>query len=142
MDQSARLYGAKVLEAVIASSWMVALMSVPMFTAYGWVYSGGWAFGAFVAAVMIPFLVIPAVIGTAVTLMLVNIFPARRTRDILSVVSVLAAAGIVLLFRLVRPEQLARPEGFKSLVDFVAVLRTPTSPGYAADPGMGRGCRR
>ena len=40
----------------------------------------------------------------------------------------LAAAGIVLLFRLVRPEQLARPERFKSLVDFVAVLRTPTSP--------------
>jgi ABC-2 type transport system permease protein len=107
---------------------MVALMSIPVFTAYGWVYSGGWAFGIFVAAVMIPFLVIPAVAGTAVTLMLVNIFPARRTRDILSVVSVLAAAGIVLLFRLVRPEQLAKPEGFKSLVDFVAVLRTPTSP--------------
>ncbi len=123
-----RLYGAKLLETVIASSWMVALMSIPVFMAYGWVYSGGWAFGLFVAAVMVPFLVIPAVIGTGVTLMLVNIFPARRTRDILSVVSVLAAAGIVLVFRLVRPEQLARPEGFKSLVDFVAVLRTPTSP--------------
>jgi ABC-2 type transport system permease protein len=76
----------------------------------------------------VPFLIIPAVIGSAVTLMLVNIFPARRTRDILSVVAVVAAAGIVLLFRLVRPEQLANPDKFKSLVDFVAVLRTPTSP--------------
>ncbi|HEV8411782.1 MAG TPA: hypothetical protein VGQ30_14840, partial [Gemmatimonadaceae bacterium] len=123
-----RLYLAKLLETVIASSWMVALMSVPVFTAYGWVYNGGWAFGLFAAAVMTPFFVVPAVVGTAVTLLLVNIFPARRTRDILSVVSVLAAAGIVLLFRLVRPEQLAKPEGFKSLVDFVAVLRTPTSP--------------
>ena len=40
----------------------------------------------------------------------------------------LAAGGIVLLFRLVRPERLARPEGFRSLVEFVTVLRTPTSP--------------
>jgi len=123
-----RLYGAKLIETVIASSWMVALMSIPVFTAYGWVYGGGWMFGLFAVAVFIPFLVIPAVIGSAITLTLVNIFPARRTRDILSVVAVAAAAGLVLVFRLVRPEQLARPEGFKSLVDFVAVLRTPTSP--------------
>src|SRR5439155_1886625 len=75
-----------------------------------------------------PFLVIPTVIGSAVTLLLVNVFPARRTRDILSVIAVLAAGGIVLLFRLVRPERLARPEGFRSLVDFVSLLRTPTSP--------------
>jgi ABC-2 type transport system permease protein len=123
-----RLYGAKLIETVIASSWMVALMAIPVFTAYGWVYNGGWGFGPFAVAVFIPFLVIPAVIGSAITLMLVNIFPARRTRDILSVVAVVAAAGIVLLFRLVRPEQLANPDKFKSLVDFVAVLRTPTSP--------------
>ena len=59
---------------------------------------------------------------------LVNVFPARRTRDILSVIAVVTSAGIVLLFRLVRPERLARPEGFRSLVEFVSVLRTPTSP--------------
>ena len=69
-----------------------------------------------------------ASIGSAITLVLVNVFPARRTRDILSVVAILAAAGLVLLFRLLRPEKLARPEGFRSLVDFIAVLRTPTSP--------------
>ena len=58
--------------------------------------------------VFIPFLLIPSVIGSAITLTLVNIFPARRTRDILSVIAVLAAGGIVLLFRIVRPERLAR----------------------------------
>src|SRR5581483_9380686 len=79
-------------------------------------------------ATFVPFLVIPAVIGSAVTLLLVNIFPARRTRDILSVIAVLAAGGIVVLFRLIRPERFARPEGFRSLVDFVTLLRGPTSP--------------
>ena len=67
----------------------------------------------------------PAVIGSAITLLLVNIFPARRTRDILSVIAVLAAGGIVVLFRIVRPERLARPEGFRSLVDFITILRGP-----------------
>lgn len=123
-----RLYGAKLLETVIASSWMVLLVSVPMFSAYGLVYDGGFAFPFLVIAMMLPMFVIPAVVGSAVTLALVNIFPARRTRDILSVIAVLTAGGIVMLFRLIRPERLARPEGFRSLIDFIAVLRTPTSP--------------
>jgi ABC-2 type transport system permease protein len=123
-----KLYLAKLLETTVNSSWMVTLLAIPMFAAYGRVYEGGWWFPLVSLAAFLPFLIVPAVIGSAVTLLLVNIFPARRTRDILSVIAVLAAGGIVLLFRLVRPERLARPEGFRSLVDFVTVLRTPTSP--------------
>lgn len=122
------LYGAKLLETAVNSSWMVVLMALPMFAAYGVAYEGGPAFPLVIAAVFVPFLVVPAVVGSAVTLVLVTVFPARRTRDILSVIAVLAAGGVVLLFRLVRPERLARPEGFRSLVEFVSVLRAPTSP--------------
>ena len=122
------LYGAKLLETGVNSSWMVVLMAIPMFGAFGVAYHGGPLFPLIVLAVFIPFLVVPAVIGSAITLVLVNVFPARRTRDILSVIAVLAAGGIVLLFRVIRPERLARPEGFRSLVEFVTILRTPTSP--------------
>ncbi|HEX2717122.1 MAG TPA: hypothetical protein VHM67_05535, partial [Gemmatimonadaceae bacterium] len=123
-----RLYGAKLLETMVHSSWMVVLLAVPMFAAYGVAYGGGWAYPLIVLATFIPFLVVPAVIGSAVTLILVNVFPARRTRDILSLIAILAAAGLVVLFRLLRPEQLARPEGFRSLMDFIVLLRGPTSP--------------
>ncbi len=122
------LYGAKLLETAVNSSWMVVLMATPMFAAFGVAYHGGPVFPLLVLVVFIPFLAVPAVIGSAITLILVNVFPARRTRDILSVIAVLAAGGIVLLFRIVRPERLARPEGFRSLVEFVTILRTPTSP--------------
>ena len=71
-----RLYGAKLLETIIASSWMVLLVSVPMFTAFGLVYDGGFAFPLVVIALMLPMFIIPGVIGSAVTLTLVNIFPA------------------------------------------------------------------
>ncbi|HEY2065801.1 MAG TPA: hypothetical protein VGG84_07550, partial [Gemmatimonadaceae bacterium] len=122
------LYGAKLLETGVNSSWMVVLMAIPMFTAFGVAYHGGPLFPLVVIGVFVPFLAVPAIVGSAVTLVLVNVFPARRTRDILSVIAVLAAGGIVLLFRIIRPERLARPEGFRSLVEFVTVLRTPTSP--------------
>src|SRR5688500_11726661 len=123
-----KLYGAKLLETILHSSWVVALMSVPMFAAYGVVYDGGWWVPLIVLAAFIPFLILPGVLGRVTTLVLGTVFPAGSTRDILSVIAVLAAGGIVLLFRVIRPERLARPEGFRSLVDFVSILRTPTSP--------------
>jgi ABC-2 type transport system permease protein len=135
------VYLAKLGETIVHSSWMVALMAVPIFTAYGVIYNGGWFFGLYAIAVLLPILIMPAVVGSAFTLILVNVFPARRTRDLLSVIAIAAAGGVVLLFRLIRPEQIARPEGFQNLLDFITVLRTPTSPllpsEWATDAVMG-----
>ncbi|HEY8164329.1 MAG TPA: hypothetical protein VIF83_02125, partial [Gemmatimonadaceae bacterium] len=128
-----RLYLAKLTETCIHSSWMVALLAIPMFAAYGIAYHGGPLFALVVLGAFLPFLILPTVIGSAITLTLVNTFPARRTKDILSVIAVLAGGGVALLFRLMRPEQLARPEGFRSLVEFIAVLRGPTSPWLPSD---------
>jgi ABC-2 type transport system permease protein len=123
-----RFYGARLVETVMDSSWMVALLAVPLLAAYGMVYGGGVGYALLALVVLVPFLLIPAVLGSAVTLLLVNVFPARRTRDLLALVGLFAAAGVVALLRMVRPERLVRPEEFRSLVDFMAVLRTPTSP--------------
>jgi ABC-2 type transport system permease protein len=123
-----QLYMAKLLETLIHSSWMVALMALPILSAYGYVYKGGAAFVLVALAASLPYFVIPAAVGSAITLVLVNAFPARRTRDLLSVVAVLAAGALVTLFRLLRPERLVRPDGVRSLVDFVAMRQTPTSP--------------
>ncbi len=123
-----RLYLAKLGETLLHSSWMVALMTVPIFAAYAIVYKGGPLFPLIAAGSFLPFLVLPAVDGSAVTLILVNAFPARRTRDLLSLIALGAEAGVILLFRIIRPEQLARPEGFRNLLDFITVLRAPTSP--------------
>ena len=122
-----RFYLSKLLETMVHSSWMVVLLAFPILTAYGIVYHGGPLFPFVAFAAIAPFLVLPSVIGAAATLLLVNIFPARRTRDVLSLVAAGAAAGLVLLLRLMQPEQLARPEGFQSLVEFIAALQSPQS---------------
>ena len=127
------LYASRLFETALHSSWMVVLLAAPMLAAYGVAFQGGPLFVGAMLAGFIPFLVIPAALGSAITLVLVNVFPARRTRDILSVIGVLAAAGLVVLFRLIRPEQLARPEGFRSLVEFITVLRGSSSPLLPSD---------
>ncbi|HEX7051580.1 MAG TPA: hypothetical protein VF188_15340 [Longimicrobiales bacterium] len=122
-----RVYGARLVETITHSSWMVVLVLLPVLTAYGWVYDGGWRYAAVATLALAAFLTIPAVIGAALTLLLVNVFPARRARDLLALIGLFGAAAFILLVRMLRPEQLARPEGFRSLVDFVASLRTPRS---------------
>ncbi len=122
------LYRARLVETAMYSSWMVALLLVPLLAAYGRAYHGGVVFPLFASVVFLPFLCIPAAAGSAVTLLLVNVFPARRTRDLLSVIAALAVAGLVVLFRAARPEQLARPEGFQNFMQFIAALDAPSSP--------------
>lgn len=122
------LYGAKFLETMLHASWMVALLAIPILAAYGVVFEGGIGYALIAIAAMLPFLAIPTAIGSATTLALVTVFPARRTRDLLSFISVFAGAGVVVLFRLARPERLVKPEGFQNLVDFIAALDAPAAP--------------
>ncbi len=136
-----QVYLTKLTETLLHSSWMVALMCVPILFAYGRVYGNGLPLLGVSLAALIPFFVILTAIGSAVTLLLVSIFPARRAKDIFGVITVAAAGGVVLLIRLLRPESLAKPEGFRNLGEFMAVLRGPTSPWlpseWATDAIMG-----
>ena len=121
------VYGARLTESAANSSWMVALLLVPLLAAYGSVYSAGPSFVLLTAAVLVPFLLLPGVLGAGTALLLVNVFPARRTRDLLALVGVVAVAGVLVLLRFLRPERLTRPEEFRSLVDFMATLEAPAA---------------
>ncbi len=137
----AALYGARLIETGVHANWMVMLLLLPLLSAYAAVYQGGIQFLGFALAVFVPYFVIPTALGSLITLVLANVFPARRTRDILSVVTVLAIAALVVMFRMARPEQLVRPEGFENFMDFVAAINTPSSPWlpseWASDAVMG-----
>jgi ABC-2 type transport system permease protein len=125
--ESARVYAARFIETVVNSSWMMLIVLLPILLAFGTSYGFSVQFIIVTSVALISFLILPGVVGTALTLVLVNVFPARRARDLLALIALLGAAALITLFRLLRPEQLARPEGFRNLVDFIAALRTPQS---------------
>lgn len=122
------LYGARLGETLLSSSWMVVLLLAPIVAAYASAFGADASFYLLAAVALVPFLVIPAALGAAATLVLVRLLPARRTRELLGWVTLAGAALLVAALRLLRPERLVRPEGFRSLVDFLAVLDTPASP--------------
>jgi len=122
-----QLFYARLAETVIDSSWMLLLFALPAFLAYGVVHGTGPAFYVATLLVLPPFVLIPAAFGVMTTTLLVNVFPARRTKDILVLLSVVAVALLYLLFRMVRPERLVNPEGFADFGAFLAAMRTPDS---------------
>ena len=122
-----RVYTARFTETIVNSSWMMLLMLAPILLAFAVAYGFTLMFLLVTLVALVSFLILPAVVGTAVTQVLVNVFPARRARDLLALIALFGAAALIMLFRLLRPEQLARPEGFRNLVDFIGALQTPQS---------------
>jgi ABC-2 type transport system permease protein len=123
-----RLFHARFLRTVVQSSWMVVIFLVPVLMGVGWARCAGPAFYATAILTVVPFSIIPVAAGTAVTLLLVNTFPARRARDILMLMGLLFAASLVILLRFIRPEQLLRVESLPDLTDFFATLQSPVTP--------------
>ena len=125
---SRRLFYARFTRTVVQSSWMVVIFIVPVLLGAGIARCATPAFFATALLTIVPFVVIPVAIGAAVTLLLVNVFPARRARDILMLMGLLFAASIVLLLRFVQPEQLLRVESLPEITDFFATLQSPITP--------------
>ena len=122
-----RLYHARLVEAALQSSWMVMIFGLPVLAAAGVVFSAGPGYYAMAALVLPPFLLMPAVVGSIVSLVLATVFPARRSRDVLALLAVMSFAVLYLLFRLLEPERLLNPDGFGDLVDFLQTFTAPTS---------------
>jgi len=122
------LYLSKYLITLGHSSWMVLLFSVPVFMAYGTVYGASITYYLWLAVILSVFLLIPGGIGVMITLSLVNLVPAKRAKGALVILFVLLLAALYLFFRFLQPERLVNPERFSELVDYLAMLRLPTSP--------------
>jgi ABC-2 type transport system permease protein len=123
-----RLFHARFIRTVVLASWMVLIFIIPVLIGVGVARCATAGFYATAAAAILPFVVIPVAIGTALTLLLVNVFPARRARDILMLMGLLFAASIVLLLRFVQPERLMRVESLPEITDFFAALQSPVTP--------------
>jgi ABC-2 type transport system permease protein len=122
------LYLARLAETTLNASWMVLLFGLPVFIAYGVVFRGDVVFYLIVAVANLSFVLIPAVLGVALTMVLVNLFPAQRAKDVLMVVSLIFFGGLIAVFRVLRPERLLDPDSFTSMVDFFRAMQAPLSP--------------
>ena len=113
---------------VIDSSWMVIIFGLPIMMAYAYVFRPGPAYYITFMHMGVSLIIIAAGIGILLTMVMVSIFPAQRTRDIIMLFMILLLVVLYLMFRFMRPERLADPEAFFSIMQYVTALKAPDSP--------------
>ena len=131
------IFWMRYLTTYLRTSWMSLLFSLPVYAAFGQVFAAGPLYWPLLA------LTLPTVAGCAVgaalvlTIVLVRLFPARRTRDIIVYLSLLMAVAFYLIFRMIRPELLADPNQFATFIDYLSAVSAPSGPfvpgAWAAD---------
>jgi len=126
--RASSLHIGRFCETLWDSSWMIVLFGLPIFFAYGVVHHAGFLYYLVVAAMLPPFLILPCALGIATTMVLVRAFPARSTKDVFLLLSVVAVAMLYVLLRFLQPERLIRPEAFADFLEFLAAMQTPASP--------------
>ena len=112
----------------IYTSWMMVVFSIPIFAAYGTVFDAGILYWPLMLATILATAAIATTFGMGLTVLLVNLFPAKRTKDIILYLSICFGIFIYLIFRLMRPEDLVNPEKYGHFIDYLSSLATPAAP--------------
>ncbi len=94
---SVRLYFARLVEIILTSSWMFLVFAVPAVLGFTSASNLSWDFLLVVVLAVIPFIIIPAAIGSILVTFFVNIVPPHRIRDILIIMAFLLVCVILFL---------------------------------------------
>ena len=122
------LYFMRYLTTTVYTSWMMVIFSIPVFGAYGQVFNAGPLYWPLMLCTVVATAFTGTGIAMAITIVLVNLFPARRTKDIIIYLSLCFGLLIYLMFRMLRPEELVNPEKYGHFVEYLSAISTPAGP--------------
>ena len=124
----AKIFLARFVEITIDSSWMVVVYSLPVLLSYGIVFRAGILFYGTVLMSLLPLCLIASAFSSWCVMVVGLLLPAGRIRSIIIFLGLILFLVLILSFRLMRPEQLADPEAFASVLLYFRSLSTPASP--------------
>ena len=125
---TANIFFMRYVTTSIYTSWMMVIFSIPIFAAYGTVFQAGLLYWPLMLGTIIATAAIATTFGMGFTVVLVNLFPARRTKDIILYLSICFGIFIYIIFRLMRPEDLVNPDKYGHFIDYLSSLATPAAP--------------
>jgi ABC-2 type transport system permease protein len=123
-----RIFTARWIESTVDSSWMVIVYTLPVLIAYGVVYRTGPLFYLNIPLSLVPMAVIGSALSALVVQAAVVILPANRVRSIFFFLGLAALVIVYISFRILRPERLADPEAFSSVMAYLQTLDAPANP--------------
>lgn len=122
------LFLSRVIYTLLDSSWMVVIFGLPIMIAYGTVYNPGPGFYFSLIHLGVALSIIAGGIGILITVVMVSIFPAQRTRDIIMLFMIFIIIALYFMFRFMRPERLVDPDAFFNIMQYVSALKAPDHP--------------
>lgn len=131
------IYQMRFITTSINTSWMVLIFSLPVFAAYGQVFQAGPLYWPFIAFSLPAVALTGSAFAMLLTIAIVYIFPARRTKDIVLYLSLCFGLFLYLVFRLIRPEDLVNPDQYSQFIEYFSAISAPSGPwvpaGWAAN---------
>jgi ABC-2 type transport system permease protein len=125
------IYRQKLIETILYSSWAFALLSLPLFFSLGATRGAPWYFYPLIIPLVVPFLVIPAALGSLATMLVTSVLPARKTRTlciVLGIVSLLSGAVIARATGMHRLMATANQQDFLQIMNVLSVGSSPILP--------------
>ncbi|WP_417910774.1 putative ABC transporter permease subunit [Candidatus Electronema sp. PJ] len=126
-----QLFRMRFVTSVLYTSWMMVIFSLPVFGAYGTVFKVDWLYHLLMAITVLSTALTASGIGLGATILLVKLFPAKQTKDIVVYLSLLFGILLYLVIRLLKPEDLVDPDKYPDFIDYLSSLQTP---GFALLP--------
>lgn len=121
------LYTGRWIEATVDSAWMVVLFSLPVLIAYGLVFAAAPQYYPVILLVVVALALIAAALSSGAVMLAVLWVPASRIRTLFLLLGITLFVVLLLTFRMLRPERLADPEAFATVVAYLDTLQTPAS---------------
>ncbi len=134
------IFHVKLIESILYSSWAFAILSFPLFMAYGITRDVDWFFYPLALLLVIPFLVIPAGLGSILTLVIAAFLPARRGRTLSIALGAVSIVIMVLIARAMGFGRLlatAESDEFLQVMGSLNVGAFPFLPNYWLARGLG-----
>jgi ABC-2 type transport system permease protein len=119
------IYLMRFITTSLSTSWMILIFSLPVFGAYAKVFKAGPLFWPLLLLAVPTTAFIASAIAMLLTVILVNFFPARRTKDIILYLSLLFGILLYLIFRLMRPEDLVNPDKYGEFIEYFSAISVP-----------------
>ncbi len=133
------VFGVKLAESIFYSSWAFVVLSLPLFTAYGFSKDSQWWFYPVAFLLGIPFLIIPASIGAIVTMVISAWLPAKRARSYsvgLVILAIIVTIGLVRFMGLRSLVSQAETDDFAQIMNLLNVGSVPLLPNYWLARGL------
>ncbi len=123
-----KVFIARWIDSTVESSWMVIVFTLPVFIAYGVVFNTGIFYYMCLLLALISLSIIASAAGVFLVMISVIIIPANRMKSIFVFLSLFFFIIIYIAIRFLKPELLVDPEIFDSVLIYITVLQTPSSP--------------